>query len=121
MEHQTHTLSLRSILDKVRLNGVNFIDWDRNLRIVLKQERKDYVLGGPIPPQSRGSRDAHDKHVSDALDVGCLMLASMELDLQSQMVHLSDTPYQMMNLLKDMFQEQAQTERFKTLKELTSC
>ena len=122
MAHQTHTLSLRSILDKVRLNGVNFIDWDRNLRIVLKQERKDYVLGGPIPPvPSRGSRDAHDKHVSDALDVGCLMLASMELDLQSQMVHLSDTPYQMMNLLKDMFQEQAQTERFKTLKELTLC
>ena len=29
------TFNLRSILEKEKLNGTNFIDWFRNLRIVL--------------------------------------------------------------------------------------
>ena len=38
------TMSLRSVLEKDKLTGTNFLDWFRNLRIVLKQERKLYVL-----------------------------------------------------------------------------
>ena len=37
------------------LNGTNFLDWSRNLRIVLKQEKKSYVLEPafhPIPPSN---------------------------------------------------------------------
>ena len=44
----TPTMSLRSILEKDKLNGTNFLDWYRNLRIVLKQERKEYILNQPI-------------------------------------------------------------------------
>jgi hypothetical protein len=36
--------NLRSILEKEKLNGTNFIDWYRNRRIVLRQEKKEYVL-----------------------------------------------------------------------------
>ncbi|KAK8708392.1 hypothetical protein V6N13_059434 [Hibiscus sabdariffa] len=39
-----NTISLRSLLEKEKLNGINFVDWFHNLRIVLKQERKGYVI-----------------------------------------------------------------------------
>ena len=44
-------LSLRTILEKDRLNHNNFMDWFRNLRIVLKQEKISYVLDDPIPDE----------------------------------------------------------------------
>ena len=47
----TPTMSLRSILEKDKLNGTNFLDWYRNLRIVLRQERKEYILDQPIPKE----------------------------------------------------------------------
>ena len=92
MAHQTHSLSLRNILEKENLNDTNFLDWDYNLRIVLKQERKEYVLNAAIPQQHllhRSTRDGYEKHASDAIDVACLMLASMEPGLQK-----SDGPYE---------------------------
>ena len=48
----TSNLSLRSILEKDKLNGTNFLNWYRNLRIILKQERKEYILDQPIPNES---------------------------------------------------------------------
>ena len=45
----TNNTTLRSILDKEKLNGKNFLDWYRNLRIVVKHERKLYMIDQPIP------------------------------------------------------------------------
>jgi len=78
------SFTLRSILEKEKLNGTNFIDWIRNLRIVLKQERKEYVLEKPIPPvpatnASHGEKDAYKKHSDDAVDATCLMLATINV------------------------------------------
>ena len=42
------SLSLRSILDSNKLTGPNYVDWLRNLRIVLSSERLSYVLDTPI-------------------------------------------------------------------------
>ena len=42
---------LRSILDKEKLFGTNFLDWHRNLRIVLKHDKKLYVLEKPVPKE----------------------------------------------------------------------
>ena len=47
----TSNLSLRSILKKDKLNGTNFLDWYRNLRIILKQERNEYILDQPVPDE----------------------------------------------------------------------
>ena len=47
----TPTISLRSILENDKLNGTNFLDWYKNLRIVLRQERKEYILDQPIPEE----------------------------------------------------------------------
>ena len=46
--NSTSTFTLRSVLEKEKLNGTNFLDWSRNLRIILKQERKMYVLDNEI-------------------------------------------------------------------------
>ena len=72
---QAHSLSLMSILEKEKLNWTNFLDWERNLRIVLKHEKREYVIDQPIPPRpdagsTRSVRDAHEKHLNDSLEVG---------------------------------------------------
>ncbi|KAK8491394.1 hypothetical protein V6N11_073720 [Hibiscus sabdariffa] len=77
-----NTISLRSLLQKEKLNGINFLDWFRNLRIVLKQERKEYVIEEPVPKEPganapRADKDKFKKYMDDMVDVGCLMLATM--------------------------------------------
>ncbi|KAK8662487.1 hypothetical protein V6N13_092060 [Hibiscus sabdariffa] len=71
-----NNLSLRSLLKKEKLNGINFLDWFRNLRIVLKQERKEYVIEEPVPSEPevyapRADKDKFKKYMDDMLDVGC--------------------------------------------------
>ena len=41
--------TLRSLLEKEKLNGSNFLDWHRNLRIVLKYEGKLKAIEEPLP------------------------------------------------------------------------
>jgi hypothetical protein len=40
MAPSTPTFTLRSILEKDKLNGTNYTDWIRNLRIVLRAEKR---------------------------------------------------------------------------------
>ncbi|XP_074573476.1 uncharacterized protein LOC141829898 [Curcuma longa] len=107
-----NTLSLRSVLEKDKLNGVNFLDWYRNLRIVLKQERKLYVLEQPLPEApattaTRAEKDTYKKHQDDALDVSCLMLATMNSELQKQ--HENMDAHDMVEHLKQLYQGQARS------------
>ena len=53
--------NLRSVLEKEKLNGTNFIDWYRNLRIVLRQEKKDYVLEQHYPDDLPNGASAADR------------------------------------------------------------
>jgi hypothetical protein len=43
------TFNLRSLLEKEKLNEANFMDWYRNLRIVLRHEEIECVLTVPYP------------------------------------------------------------------------
>ncbi|KAK8578774.1 hypothetical protein V6N13_142060 [Hibiscus sabdariffa] len=84
-----NNLSLRSLLEKEKLNGINFLDWFRNLRNFLKQERKEYVIEELIPDEPaanapRAEKDKFKKHMDDMLDVSGLMLATMSPELQKQ-------------------------------------
>ncbi|KAL4388515.1 hypothetical protein GQ457_09G017440 [Hibiscus cannabinus] len=81
-----NTISLRSLLEKEKLNGINFLDWFRNLRIVLKQEQKEYVIEEPVPNEpgtnvSTANKHKFKKHMNDILDVGCLVLVTMTPEL----------------------------------------
>ena len=118
------TMSLRSVLEKDKLTGTNFLDWFRNLRIVLKQERKLYVLDEPLPEEPadnapRAENNAYEKHHNDFIDVACLMLATMSSELQKDLENME--AYDMIFNLKEMFQQQARQERYETTKALHSC
>ncbi|KAJ9561425.1 hypothetical protein OSB04_006585 [Centaurea solstitialis] len=120
----TNNLSLRSILEKDKLTGPNFLDWERNLMIVLRHERKWYVLEEPLgeaPPANApaAARNAHKKHSDDLLDVACLMLATMSPDLQAGLINTN--AYDMIRQLRDMFQTQARTERYDATKAFNEC
>ena len=110
---------LRSILEKEKLNGNNFLDWSRNLRIVLKHERQLDVLDKPFPDEpaqdaSVELKEAYDVAIDRSLDVTCLMLASMVPELQKQFE--DQEAFEIMTQLKAMFGKQARTERFDTVK-----
>ncbi|KAJ9547073.1 hypothetical protein OSB04_019616 [Centaurea solstitialis] len=120
----TNNLSLRSILEKDKLTGPNFLDWEGNLMIVLRHERKWYVLEEPLgeaPPANApaAARNAHKKHSDDLLDVGCLMLATMSPDLQMGLINTN--AYDMIRQLTDMFQTQERTERYDATKAFNEC
>ena len=75
-------VNLRSILDANKLTGTNFMDWLRNLRIVLREENIAYVLDAPLPMSPSidayvGDQIAYQKHLDDSIIVACIMLASM--------------------------------------------
>ncbi|KAK8593781.1 hypothetical protein V6N12_045855 [Hibiscus sabdariffa] len=119
-----NTISLRSLLEKEKLNGINFLDWFRNLRIVLKQEQKEYVIeeavpNDPGPNASRADKDKFKKHMDDMVDVGCLMLATMTPELQKQ--HENMVAYEMIQNLKEIYEGQARQERYETSKALFQC
>ncbi|KAJ9566571.1 hypothetical protein OSB04_002537 [Centaurea solstitialis] len=120
----TNNLPNRSILEKNKLTGPNFLDWERNLMIVLRHERKWYVLEEPLresPPANApaAAKNAHKKHSDDLLDVGCLMLATMSPDLQTGLINTN--AYDMIRQLRDMFQTQARTERYDATKAFNEC
>ena len=113
-----------SVLEKEKLNGTNFIDWYRNLRIVLRQEKKEYVLEQPYPDDlpddaTDSARAAYKKHYNDAINVNCLMLATMSPDLQKQYEHTD--AYNMIGGLRGMFENQARVVRYNISKSLFSC
>jgi hypothetical protein len=81
--------NLQSFLEKEKLNGANFMDWYRNLRIVLRQEKIEYALTESYPddlPTGSTVADhrAHEKRCDDALNVNCLILATMSPNLRKQ-------------------------------------
>jgi hypothetical protein len=116
--------SLRTILEKDNLNGTNYRDWICNLRIILKAKKKEEVLDTPLPedPDENATltkRNTFKKAWDVDLEVGCLMIACIEPDLQMQFesVHVHD----MVAALNDMFATQARTERFNVSKGFVEC
>ena len=83
----TPNINLRSILEANKLTGPNYIDWLRNLKIVLRSEKLTYVMEKSVPPTLAGNvstagHEAYLKHAED-MDVACgIMLASMTPGLQ---------------------------------------
>ena len=45
--HMVSSLSLRGILDANKLNGSNYVDWLRNLKIIFTQKKVSYILDTP--------------------------------------------------------------------------
>ena len=125
VRNNTQSFSLRSVLEKDKLNGTNYADWIRNLRIVLRAEKKEDVLDTPLPEEPADDAPADDapaekktayrKACDNNLEVSCLMLACLEPDIQMQF-ETNHEAHDMIVVLQDMFQTQARTERFNVSK-----
>nr|GFB95495.1 hypothetical protein [Tanacetum cinerariifolium] len=98
----------KSILDKEKLNGSNFLDWYRNLRIVLRNEQKLHHLEEALPeaPPTTATAvvcNAYTCRVAEQQEVACLMLVSMTPEIQQ---NLEDRPaFEILQELKTMFQQ----------------
>ena len=121
---QLSNFVLRSILEKDKLNGTNFTNWYRNMRIVLKHDKKDHVLDTPLPDRpdddaTIAAMNAYRKTRDESTEISCLMLAHMEPDLQQQFEDVE--AYDMIKNLKRMFQAQAKMERYQVSQALLGC
>ena len=95
------------------------MDWLRNLRIVLKEKKIAYVFDAPLlvfssVDASVGDQIAYQKHLDDSIIAACIMLASMSPGPQKQ--HEAMTAYEIVAHLKELFHEQARSERFEVSK-----
>ncbi|KAK8593425.1 hypothetical protein V6N12_045507 [Hibiscus sabdariffa] len=90
----------------------------------LAAHRKEYVIEEPVPDEPaanapRADKDKFKKHMDDTVDVGCLMLATMDSELQKQ--HGNMVAYEMIQNLKEIYEGQAHQERYETSKALFQC
>ena len=102
------SLSLRSILDNNKLIDSNFVDWMRNLCIVLVQEKIFYILDTPSLDSIRKDateeeRSTYKMWQNDSTTVKCIMLASMSNDLQRQYEEIN--PQSILLNLKELYRE----------------
>ncbi|XP_027127803.2 uncharacterized protein [Coffea arabica] len=120
----SNNLSLRTILTDCKLNDTNFLDWHRNVLIVLTHEKIEYVLDGPMPQEPEPTapaavRNAYKKHKDDNREASCIMVASMTPQLQQQ--HMNMGAYDIVQHLRELFEQQSRTVRYDTSKELFRC
>ncbi|KAK8978737.1 hypothetical protein V6N11_001743 [Hibiscus sabdariffa] len=73
----------------------------------------------PAANAPRADKDKFKKHMDDMVEVGCLMLATMDSELQKQ--HGNMVAYEMIQNLKEIYERQAGQERYETSKALFQC
>ena len=60
-------MNMQTVMDDKILTGPNFLDWLKNLRIVLKEEKLTYVITEPIPdPQLLMHLKVFRMHIKNA-------------------------------------------------------
>ncbi|XP_028113002.1 uncharacterized protein LOC114311139 [Camellia sinensis] len=104
---------LSKILDDNRLTGSNYVNWKRNLTIVLTAEKLNHVLttDPPALPEADATDEQHEvvRKWHEADDVAkCYILASMTNVLQKQHEGVPTAKDMMVNL-KEMFGEQSRS------------
>ena len=77
---------LIGLLEKDKLTGLNYVDWLRNLIIVLRMENKQRAIEEPLPEApsagaSRTIREEYEKCLTESNEVACLMFPTMVPEL----------------------------------------
>ena len=105
--------NLRPFFEKDRLNGENFTNWERMLRLILKSEGREDVFDTPLPvlPENptNAQRQRHKEILDRAVPITCLMIAAMEPSLQARFENMD--AYNIMQKLRALFQKQARVSR----------
>ena len=99
-----HYLSLHDLRETMTFDGINFYDWDRALRTVLKNDEKLSVLKVPVTePPSLTDHDAWWKRKCDAKDVSEIVMGTVIPDLQK--IFDTDDAYQMYRHMRQVYQQ----------------
>ncbi|GJX43107.1 retrotransposon protein, putative, ty1-copia subclass [Tanacetum coccineum] len=118
----------RGFFEKQKLTGPNFIDWYRQLRIVLSIEDKLNYLEQPLPPVPVAPEGqqvapeiiaAHTAWIKGSKEIAGLMLMTMEPEIQRNLENLH--AYEMLQELKTLFAQQAEQELLQTTRDFHSC
>nr|GEV17304.1 zinc finger, CCHC-type [Tanacetum cinerariifolium] len=99
---------VKGFFKKQKLTGPNFIDWYRQLRIVLSIEDKLNSLEQPISPAPVAP-----------VEIAGLMLMTMKPEIQQNLEPLH--AHEMLQELKTLFGQQAEQELFQTTRDFHSC
>ena len=109
-------VNVQTIMDDKILIGPYFLDWLKNLRIVLKEEKIAYVIVKPIPefltvdaPES--VQNAYKKHLIDSVRVGLFIHTSMSPEFQKR--YKTEDAYSIVRYLREHYNEQEAVEGFK--------
>ncbi|GJS17910.1 hypothetical protein Tco_0412382 [Tanacetum coccineum] len=118
----------RAFFEKQRLTGPNFIDWYRNLRIVLLVEDRlpsleQPIPAMPVPPAGQvlppDVLATHSAWVKASKEIAGLMLMTMDPDIQKNLEQLG--AYDMLKELKTLYAQQAEQELLQTVREFHAC
>ena len=113
---------LSIILDNNRLTGPNFIDWLRNLKVVLAFEKILYVIEQTLPRSlpDNSSQEEHDnltKWKDDDMQACCIIWASMTTKLYRQHEKFTSANEILLHL-QELFGEESRTTRYGISKRL---
>ena len=111
----------QSIMDANILTEPNFLGWLKNLRLVLKKEILAYVIVKPLleslvtdAPES--VQRAYHKRLVESVRVGLIIYTSMSLEFWKQ--YKTVDAYSIVRHLREHYNEQVRTKRFKVSKQL---
>ncbi|KAD3641221.1 hypothetical protein E3N88_30445 [Mikania micrantha] len=109
-----HNFALLNICSKVTLDGTNYNDWMRNIKMALRFEDKEYVLDKELIEidEERATPEelaAYKKHYMDATKVACIMVATMTPELQK--FYEDYWPYEMNKDLMEKYHKRARQEK----------
>ncbi|GKC56420.1 zinc finger, CCHC-type containing protein [Tanacetum coccineum] len=117
----------RGFFEKQKLTRPNFIDWYRQLRIVLLIKDKLNYLEQPIPlaPVAPGGQQvapeitaAHNAWIKRSKEIVGLMLMTMKPEIQRNLENLH--AHEMLEELKTLFAQQAEHELLQTTRDFHS-
>ncbi|GJS65798.1 hypothetical protein Tco_0680362 [Tanacetum coccineum] len=116
--------AFRSMFEREKLSGNNFNGWFRQLKLVLRVEKKMFVIEQPLPAAPAADSEAQVLSQWNAIydaynEVACLRLGSMTPELHRQFENSS--PYDMIKELKVMFEKQSGVERFDLIQTFRAC
>nr|GFA76647.1 zinc finger, CCHC-type [Tanacetum cinerariifolium] len=113
---------IKEFLREKKISRPSFIDWYRQLHLVISTEDKKNYLKHPIPEARAAppgqqvppaAATAYAAWVKGQKEVTVLMLLTKDLDIQRNLAHLG--AYDMIQELKAMFSEQAEQELRQTV------
>nr|GEZ11729.1 retrotransposon protein, putative, Ty1-copia subclass [Tanacetum cinerariifolium] len=115
----TNNSVFKGFFDKQKLTRPNFIDWYRQLRILLSIKDKLNYLEQPIPPAPVAPAGQHVTSEILAAQIVGLMLMNMDPEFQRNLESLH--AQEMLRELKTLFAQQAEHELLQTTRDFHSC